>query len=47
MARKILIAGNWKMNKTAAEGAELAKAIVKEDYALSEEKNLFKLGIIK
>ena len=28
MARKILIAGNWKMNKTSAEGAELAKAIV-------------------
>ena len=28
MTRKILIAGNWKMNKTAAEGAELAKAIV-------------------
>jgi triosephosphate isomerase len=28
MARKILIAGNWKMNKTAAEGTELAKAIV-------------------
>lgn len=27
MARKILIAGNWKMNKTAAEGADLAKAI--------------------
>jgi len=26
--RKYLIAGNWKMNKTAAEGAELAKAIV-------------------
>ena len=28
MPRKILIAGNWKMNKTAAEGADLAKAIV-------------------
>ncbi len=26
--RKYLIAGNWKMNKTAAEGVELAKAIV-------------------
>lgn len=26
--RKYLIAGNWKMNKTAAEGAELAKAII-------------------
>lgn len=26
--RKYLIAGNWKMNKTAAEGADLAKAIV-------------------
>jgi triosephosphate isomerase len=28
MSRKILIAGNWKMNKTASEGADLAKAIV-------------------
>jgi len=28
MSRKILIAGNWKMNKTAADGADLAKAIV-------------------
>jgi len=28
MSRKILIAGNWKMNKTAAEGADLARAIV-------------------
>ena len=26
--RTLLIAGNWKMNKTSAEGAELAKAIV-------------------
>ena len=27
MARKIFIAGNWKMNKTAAETAELASAL--------------------
>jgi len=34
MSRKYLIAGNWKMNKTPAEGAELAKevaAFVKKD----------------
>lgn len=29
-ARKILIAGNWKMNKTPAEGASLAKEIALE-----------------
>ena len=28
MARKILIAGNWKMNKTATEAAELAGQII-------------------
>ncbi|MDR2674759.1 MAG: triose-phosphate isomerase, partial [Opitutaceae bacterium] len=28
MPRNIIIAGNWKMNKTSAEGADLAKAIV-------------------
>ena len=28
MARKILIAGNWKMNKTATEAVELAKPII-------------------
>jgi len=28
MARKILIAGNWKMNKTATEAADLAKQII-------------------
>lgn len=28
MPRTIIIAGNWKMNKTATEAAELAKAIV-------------------
>jgi triosephosphate isomerase len=27
MSRRVLIAGNWKMNKTAAEGAALVKAI--------------------
>ena len=27
MARRKLIAGNWKMNKTAAEGAALAKEL--------------------
>ena len=27
MSRKILIAGNWKMNKTAAEGVALVKAL--------------------
>ena len=26
--RKKIVAGNWKMNTTVAEGAELAKAIV-------------------
>jgi triosephosphate isomerase len=30
MIRKKLIAGNWKMNKTAAEGAALTKEIVAE-----------------
>src|SRR3990172_10935851 len=30
MIRKKLIAGNWKMNKTAADGAGLAKEIVGE-----------------
>lgn len=29
MARKILIAGNWKMNKTATEAADLAGQIIK------------------
>ena len=28
MSRRILIAGNWKMNKTSAEGAALVKEIV-------------------
>jgi triosephosphate isomerase len=28
MARRIVIAGNWKMNKTVAEAVELAKAVV-------------------
>ena len=28
MSRKILIAGNWKMNKTATEAVELAKPII-------------------
>ena len=27
MSRRILIAGNWKMNKTSAEGAKLVKEI--------------------
>ena len=27
MSRRILIAGNWKMNKTSAEGAALVKEI--------------------
>ena len=28
MSRKILIAGNWKMNKTATEAVELAKPVI-------------------
>ena len=32
MARKVFIAGNWKMNKTAAETRELCKAL-KEKFA--------------
>ncbi|MDR1497956.1 MAG: triose-phosphate isomerase [Puniceicoccales bacterium] len=28
MPRNIIIAGNWKMNKTSAEGADLARSIV-------------------
>ena len=32
MARKVFIAGNWKMNKTAAETVELCKAL-KEKFA--------------
>ncbi len=35
MSRKILIAGNWKMNKTASEAGELAKAIVAQIATLS------------
>ncbi len=35
MSRKILIAGNWKMNKTATEAAELAEAIVAQVATLS------------
>ena len=30
MGRKIIIAGNWKMNKTGAEGRALAEALLKE-----------------
>lgn len=29
-ARKLIIAGNWKMHKTASEGRELTKDIIKE-----------------
>jgi triosephosphate isomerase len=28
MTRRIVIAGNWKMNKTVPESVELAKAVV-------------------
>ncbi|MCD8283113.1 MAG: triose-phosphate isomerase [Opitutae bacterium] len=35
MSRKILIAGNWKMNKTASEAGELARAIVAQIATLS------------
>ena len=28
MARRIVIAGNWKMNKTVSEAVDLAKAVV-------------------
>lgn len=34
MSRKVIIAGNWKMNKTAAEGCELVNAL-KEKLACS------------
>ena len=27
MSRKVIIAGNWKMNKTASEGVALVKAL--------------------
>ena len=27
MSRKVIIAGNWKMNKNAAEGRELVEAL--------------------
>ena len=30
MSRKVIIAGNWKMNKTGAEGRALAEALLKE-----------------
>ena len=30
MSRKVIIAGNWKMNKTAAEGRELVEALKAE-----------------
>ena len=37
MARKILIAGNWKMNKTATEAVELAKPIIE---AIGNQNNI-------
>ena len=36
--RKYIIAGNWKMNKTAGESVELAESLAKEliDETLAE-----------
>ncbi len=35
MSRKIIVAGNWKMNKTAAEGKALVEALKQELAAVS------------
>ncbi len=35
--RKLFIAGNWKMNKTAAESAQLVSALVKKVEGLSDK----------
>ena len=36
MSRKIIIAGNWKMNKNASEGRALVEALKAESAALSD-----------
>ena len=34
--RKNIVAGNWKMNTTVAEGVELAKAVVEKSAQVPE-----------
>ena len=34
--RKLLIAGNWKMNKTVAEGLDLVQELVREVNQVKE-----------
>ena len=41
MARKKLIAGNWKMNCLSAEGVALAKAVAEKVKANKFEWNYF------
>ena len=36
MGRKVIIAGNWKMNKTASEGRELVEALKEKVSGLSD-----------
>lgn len=38
--RKKIVAGNWKMNTTVAEGVELAKAVVEKSKQLPEDVTL-------
>ncbi|MCX6983171.1 MAG: triose-phosphate isomerase [Lentisphaerae bacterium] len=38
--RKLFIAGNWKMNKTAAEAAQMVSALVKKVEGLSDKINM-------
>ena len=38
--RKNIVAGNWKMNTTVAEGVELAKAVVAKSSEVAEEVGL-------
>ena len=40
MARKLFIAGNWKMNKTASEGAGIVKELVEEVKGLSDQVDM-------
>ena len=38
MSRKIIVAGNWKMNKNSSEGIELVKALLGEVADIAPEK---------
>ena len=38
--RKILVAGNWKMNKNISEGVELAKAVVESANKAPDDRDV-------